>query len=171
MKRIIGIAEMAVSDDPGDLLVTHALGSCVGVAAYDLAAGVAGLIHCQLPLSQHDPQRALNYPATYVDTGVPAMFERMFSCGAEKHRLRIKVAGGATLLTDDKLFRVGERNLTVLRKLLWKNDLLIAAADVGERHARTMSVEVATGRVVITCGGESRELDEARRHCGARAPI
>ncbi len=55
-------------------------------------------------------------------------------------------------------FRVGDRNFTVLRKLLWKIDLLLAAEDVGGDIPRTLVIEVRTGRTLIKAEGSQREL-------------
>jgi chemotaxis protein CheD len=56
------------------------------------------------------------------------------------------------------MFRIGERNHASLRRILWKNDILIAAERVGGTRARTMYVSVATGRVLIRSGSEQVEL-------------
>ena len=41
---IVGVGDMAVSDNRDELLVTYALGSCLGVAAWDKEAKVGGLL-------------------------------------------------------------------------------------------------------------------------------
>ncbi len=58
MKQIVGIAEMRISRDLDDVLVTYALGSCLGVAIYDPTSHVGGLLHVMLPLSTIDPAKA-----------------------------------------------------------------------------------------------------------------
>jgi chemotaxis protein CheD len=47
---VVGISDRSVARAP-DTIVTYALGSCVGVALYDEAAGVGGLAHIMLPES------------------------------------------------------------------------------------------------------------------------
>ena len=42
---------------PEDVLITYALGSCVGVAIYDPVARVGGLLHYMLPESAIDPEK------------------------------------------------------------------------------------------------------------------
>jgi chemotaxis protein CheD len=37
----------------------------------------------------------------------------------------------------------------MLRKLLWKNSILIASEDVGGSISRTLKLDVGTGRVTI----------------------
>jgi chemotaxis receptor (MCP) glutamine deamidase CheD len=46
----------------------------------------------------------------------------------------------------------------VLRRVLWKNDILIAAADVGGVVSRTMSLEIASGRTLVRSNGTVVEL-------------
>src|SRR6185369_627123 len=48
-RLVIGIGEFAVSNRPGDVIVTHALGSCIAVCIFDPRAGVAGMLHFMLP--------------------------------------------------------------------------------------------------------------------------
>ena len=80
--------------------------------------------------------------------------------GAKKQRLVVKLAGGASTHgdPDQDYFQVGKRNLVMLRKLLWKNGVIVQAEDVGASHARTMSLVVGTGRVMIKANGNSSEL-------------
>lgn len=158
MKRTVGISEMAVSQSPDEILVTYSLGSCVGVAVYDPAVRVGGLIHCMLPLSRLDPERAKRTPQMFTDTGVPTLLNAVLDLGASRKRLIVKVAGGAAPLSDNGVFKIGERNYTVLRKVLWKNDILIASEEVGGTVARTMTLFLDTGKTTIRSGGVERDL-------------
>jgi chemotaxis protein CheD len=162
MKRIVSIADMIVSDNAEDTLITYALGPCLGVAVIDLTVGVGGLIHCQLPTAKSDLERAKKNPAQFVDAGVSALLEQMFDLGAEKRRLIVKVAGAAQVMDHLNLFQIAQKNYTILRKLLWKNDLLIHAEDVGGDFPRTMSLEVGSGVVLIQSGGREWELVGSR---------
>lgn len=157
-KRVIGVGELCVSNQPGDLLITYALGSCLGVTFYDPELRMGGLAHCQLPMRKGTEPRDEGRPAMYVDTGIAHLFSSLTELGACKRRLQVKVAGGCHPGDGPDLFQIGERNLTVLRKLLWKNNLLIAAADVGGSQPRTMSLETSTGRVLLSSAGQSWEL-------------
>lgn len=158
MNITVGISEMRVSDSPNDILITYSLGSCVGVAVYDPVNYIGGLIHCMLPLSKIDPVKAKEKPQMFVDKGVPELLRAVYDRGAQKRNLIVKVAGAARLLDDKGTFKIGERNYTVLRKVLWKNDILIAAEDVGSTIPRTMSLYMDSGRTTIKSGGNEREL-------------
>jgi len=150
---VVDISAFAVSNDPEEVLVTYSLGSCLGLALYDPVAGVGGLAHCMLPLSKIDPAKAGTRPGMFVDTGVPALLEAVFKLGATKKNLVLKAAGCGQPLDDKNLFRIGERNHTVLKKLLWKNNLLLGSEDIGGRQSRTMRVYVATGEITVRSRG------------------
>ena len=154
MKQIVGIADMKVSSNPDDILVTYALGSCLGVVICDPVAQVGGMLHVMLPLSTIDPVKAKENPAMFVDTGVPLLFHRAYEAGANRDRIQIRVAGGANVSgsVEDR-FEIGKRNFIVLRKLLWRNGLLLKAHDVGGHHSRTMALQVGSGQVTVKANG------------------
>jgi chemotaxis protein CheD len=150
---------MKISGDPEDVLVTYSLGSCIGVSLYDPAAQVGGLIHCMLPLSKLDPARAREKPCMFTDTGLPELMRAMIAKGAEKKRIVAKVAGASRLSDDNNTFRIGDRNKVVLRKVLWKNNILIAAEDTGGNVARTMYLNIDTGETTIRSAGKTYVLE------------
>jgi chemotaxis protein CheD len=155
---IVGISEMAVSSNVDDVLTTYSLGSCLGITIYDPTLHVGGMIHCMLPLSQIDAQKALENPCMFVDTGTVKLLKEMFALGCRKSNMVVKIAGGSAVLDSKGLFKIGERNYTIFRKILWKNSMLIQAEDVGGNVSRTVRLEIATGRVVVKSGGMEREL-------------
>ena len=54
---VVGMADCRISDTPGQVLATYALGSCIGLAIHDAKAGVGGLLHFMLPDSSIDRWR------------------------------------------------------------------------------------------------------------------
>lgn len=149
---------MAVSTSPNEVLITYSLGSCVGLSLYDPVAGVGGLIHCMLPLSRMDPEKAKVRPCLFTDTGVTALIQGVLDAGARRKSLVAKVAGGGAPLEDNGMFKIGERNYTVLRKVLWKNNILIQGEDVGGKAARTMVLYMAQGVTAVRSGGREIPL-------------
>jgi len=159
MKHIVGVADMQISDRPGDEIVTHALGSCLGIAAHDPRAKVGGMLHVMLPLSNINPEKAKSNPYMFVDKGVPEFFRRLYGIGANKRNLTVSVAGGASVNgTAADRFAIGKRNYIVLKKMFWKNGVLIDAEDVGGGSARTMHLEVGSGRVWLSMGGVDKPM-------------
>lgn len=155
---VVDISDMKVSSDLGMVIVTYALGSCIAVMLHDPVRRVGGMIHYMLPLSRTSPEKALVRPAMFADTGVPALFAKMYACGCRKEDIVVKVAGGGKLYDDNGTFDIGQRNYTVLRKMFWKNDILIRAEDVGGSISRTVRLFVATGRVLVRSRGAEVEL-------------
>ncbi len=153
---VVGIADMAVGS-AGDLLVTHALGSCLGIVAHDPQARVGGMLHVMMPTSAINEEKAREKPAMFVDTGVPELFLACYRAGARKERMIVKVAGGASRAQDGEpdSFQIGRRNMTMLRKLLWKNGVLIRAQDVGGNGSRDLIYDVGTGEVSVRSGGKT----------------
>src|SRR5690349_3912934 len=127
MRIVVSVSELAFSGSPEDMLVTYSLGSCIGLTLYDPVAGVGGLLHAMMPVSTLDPIRGERQPAMFVDTGVASLLQSLFEMGAQRRSLVATVAGGACAMDGNHTFRIGERNFTVLRRMLWKNDILIAA--------------------------------------------
>lgn len=156
--HVVNISDMKVSNQPDDILVTYSLGSCIGLSLYDPVAGVGGLIHCMLPLSKIDVEKAKDNPYMFTDVGVQAFLQALFDMGATRKNLIAKVAGGANILDKKGLFKIGERNYVVLRKMLWKNNILIEAEDVGGTKTRTVFLYMDTGKTLIKSGGEEYEL-------------
>jgi len=154
----VDISDMEVSKRSDDILVTYSLGSCVALSLYDPVVGIGGLIHCMLPLSKIDPVKARANPCMFTDTGVQALLQAVFDMGAKRENLVTKVAGGARLLDSNNLFRIGERNYTVLRKVLWKNNILITSEDVRGTISRTVYLYMDTGKTTIKSGGKEVEL-------------
>ena len=149
---------MKTSTNPDDIIVTYSLGSCIGLALYDPVAHIGGMIHCMLPLSRIDPDRARALPQMFTDTGVPLLISTLLDLGAEKRRLVAKVAGAAKLLDNGSTFNIGERNQVVLRKVLWKNKILIDGEETGGSKARTLMLHLDSGKTIIRSGGNEYEI-------------
>jgi len=158
MNYTIGISEMRILNQTDDVLVTYSLGSCIGVTIYDPVSRTGGMIHCMLPMSKLDIQKARSFPCMFVDTGIPLLFSEAYKFGAQKERIIVKVAGCSQILDDKGLFNIGERNYMTLRKLLWKNSILISAEDIGGNDSRTLYLELATGRVIIKSRDRKTEI-------------
>ena len=158
MDKVVDIADLQVTDDPRATLVTYSLGSCIGVAIWDASVRVGGMLHYMLPESSLSPEKAKARPAMFGDTGIPALFRATYELGAAKKSMVVKIAGGSQLLADNGTFNIGRRNYIMLRKILWKNGVLIGAEDVGGSLSRTVRLDVATGRFTIKSRGRETEL-------------
>jgi len=150
---VVGVADMVASNDPGSELVTHSLGSCLGITAYDPVNKVGGLLHLMLPDGGIDSAKAEKSPFMFVTTGVPRLFHAIYNLGAERRRVVIKAAGGSQLLDEKGIFNIGQRNYQALTEILSRNGHSIQAWDIGGNSSRTMRFDLETGRVTIKCPG------------------
>ena len=155
---IVGIADMKVSDDPKVTLVTHALGSCIGLAVYDPVAKAGGMLHYMLPESKMDHKKAKETPLMFADTGIPLLFKACYKIGAEKKRMMVKVAGGAQIMDPSGVFNIGKRNYAALRKIFWRNNVLVDAEEIGGTYNRTMCLSIATGEVWLKVHGQGHKV-------------
>lgn len=153
MKKIIGVADLAVSNNSGEELITYSLGSCIAVVIYDATVKVGGMLHYMLPESSMDPEKAKKNPAMFADTGIPSLFKQSYQLGAAKKNLVVKVVGGAQIMDENGIFNIGKRNYLALRKLFWKNNVMVAAEHVGGNVNRTVRLDLATGRVILKVSG------------------
>jgi len=157
-RLVVNISDVIVSRDPTATLVTYALGSCIGVTIYDPVAQVGGMLHFMLPQSSINPARAAELPCMFADTGVPLLFRQAYDLGAKKERLVVCAAGGAEILDTEGHFQIGSRNRTILRKLFWKNSVLLAAEETGGSSSRTLSLCLADGSVSVKSKQQERSL-------------
>ena len=153
MKQIVGVADMKVSNDPAETVITYSLGSCIGLVVYDPAVKVGGMLHYMLPESSIDREKAMARPFMFADTGIPMLFKTAYQLGAVKSRIRIYVAGGAEILDQKGFFNIGKRNYMALKKMFFKNNVIIHKQDVGGNTNRTVRLEIGTGDIYVKTSG------------------
>lgn len=148
-QQVVGIADCKVSRDPGDQLVTYALGSCIAVMVWDQASKAGGMLHFMLPESGLDKKKAEQTPYMFADTGVPLLFQRVYGMGGQKRNLIVRIAGGAQVMDAGGVFNIGKRNHLAVKKLLWKEGILVHAENVGGMVSRTVRMDLVNGRMTI----------------------
>lgn len=158
MNITVSIADMKVSDDPEVTLVTHSLGSCIGLAVYDPVVKVGGMLHYMLPDSELDTRKAKKSPLMFADTSIPILFKSCYKLGAVKSRMIVKVAGGSQVMDASGVFNIGKRNYAALRKIFWRNKVLINGEDIGGTVNRTMRLSIATGELSLKVSGRGYKI-------------
>jgi chemotaxis protein CheD len=158
MKTIVGVSEMFLSNRSGDIIVTHALGSCIGIALFDPVACVGGLLHYMLPQSKIDIDKATSNPYMFGDVGIPAFFFAAYKLGAKKENICVTMAGGAEIIDKCDFFNIGSRNIAIARKMFWKNGIMITAEQTGGNVPRTMYLEIGSGKSWIVTAGQRTDL-------------
>jgi chemotaxis protein CheD len=151
---VVGVSDMKVSKDPESVLVTHSLGSCIGVAIYDPIVRAGGLLHFMLPDSTLDSVKAKRNPCMFADTGIPYLFKSVYQLGGNKRRMKVVVAGGAHVNNREDFFNIGKRNFMAVRKIFWKNNVITNYHYVGGNSNRTLKIFIKDGHILIK---DSRE--------------
>jgi chemotaxis protein CheD len=157
VKQIVGVADMKVSNNPSDSIMTYSLGSCIGLVVYDTVVKVGGILHYMLPESSIDKAKAQKNPYMFADTGVPRLFKGAYKFDAKKSRMKIYVFGGAQILDQKGFFNIGKRNYMALKKMFFKNKVIIDTEEVGGEVNRTIRLEIKTGDVFVKTSG-NREV-------------
>lgn len=152
----VGLGVLAVTDEKGKGLSALGLGSCIGVAAYDPVARIAGMVHVMLPDSAI--ASAPGPAGKYADTAIPALLEAMRRMGAEPARLVVKIAGGAQMFASGSgNLNIGARNAVSVRAALSQAGLRVKSADTGGNAGRTMELWVDDGRCTVRAVGRDAE--------------
>jgi chemotaxis protein CheD len=94
----------------------------------------------------------------FADTGIKILVDKMLSMGSIKKRIQIKIAGGAAIGTSLAGFDIGKRNHLAIRKILWKNGMLIDAEDVGGTSPRNLHMNIANGLIIVRSNGLEKSL-------------
>ena len=149
------MGELAISDTPGDVLVSLGLGSCIGLALVDKRAGVAGLAHIVLPASGGAVKPETMHK--FADHAVPALLDGLVERGASRVFLQASLVGGASMFAavgQD----VGRRNAVAVRDLIARRRVPVVAEAVGGSRGRTVKVDVASGTVSVREAGGTEEV-------------
>ncbi len=153
MEIMVGISDMKASNNPDDVLITYSLGSCIGVTIWDPEVRTGGLLHYLLPDSNINKEKAKKNPFIFSDSGVPLLFREAYKFGARKKRMIVKVAGGAHVLDNNDFFDIGKRNVLALRKIFWRNNVIVAGSDIGGTISRTIFFNIKTGVTLVKMPG------------------
>ncbi|MCD4650600.1 MAG: chemotaxis protein CheD [Candidatus Cloacimonetes bacterium] len=155
---VVSISEMQLSDNRQDTIITYSLGSCIALVIYDPVKKQGGMIHLMLPDSSIEKDKSKIVPCKFVDTGVPLLFRTLFKMGSHRNNIVVKVAGGSSVMDSTKYFNIGERNYAAIRKMLWRNNIMISSEDVGGSKSRTVKLFLESGKVVISNSQEEYEI-------------
>ena len=134
----VGIADLNVVRSP-DILVTFALGSCVGICLFDPNVKAAGLSHILLPSSAQIPGNTT--PMKFADTAIPMLVKKMEALGANHMRMKAKIAGGAQMFASKgnaAIANIGQRNVQAVKETLQRLRIPIIAEDTGADFGRTL---------------------------------
>jgi len=144
---VVGVGDMAVSNNANVTISTYALGSCVGVVALDSVAQVGGMLHIMLPDSTLTPEKAARQPSMFADTGMRAFLRALYGLKADRRRMRIFLAGGANVLSGSDFFKIGERNIAAVKAFISRERLSVVDEQLGGLNNRTLHFKIKEGTV------------------------
>lgn len=158
--KTLGIGEMAVTDQPGDVIRVLALGSCVAVIIWDPDCRCLAVDHVALPESSVNPELTRAKPGYFADTGIPAMIAEMKRRGSNSHgrNLVVTLVGGAQVGGTDSYFEIGKRNVVSVKQVLWRFGLGAVYEEIGGTVSRTVIVEAADGKVSVKMPGRAKQV-------------
>jgi chemotaxis protein CheD len=90
----------------------------------------------------------------FADTGIPILFKAAYALGAKKQRMRVLVVGGSQVLDQQGFFNIGKRNYMSVRKIFWKNNVMVNFEDVGGNVNRTIKLAVKNGQTWMKVSGQ-----------------
>ena len=142
-KLTIGISDLGVVPSP-DSIITYALGSCIAICLYDPVAKLAGMAHIMLPASKECPTDS--NIKKFADTATLELIEQMSRRGAQRSRMKAKIAGGAQMFkVVSGVANIGHRNTLASKDILRSLFVPVVAEDTGDDFGRTVEFFAATG--------------------------
>lgn len=150
---MVGIADMKMARQNG-MLITYALGSCIGICLYDPLIQLAALVHIMLPLNMETGRKS---PLKYADTGICETLRRMEEQGGARSRIVAKIAGGARMFAvagGGNLGNIGQRNIESTHMVLRREGIRLLREDVGGSVARTLLFDAASGQACVRSYGK-----------------
>lgn len=153
-KITVGIADMKIARGEG-ILITHALGSCIGITFYDPMIRLGALVHIMLPERRNLSDTVV---FKYADSGIRETLRKLGAYGAARSRIECRIAGGAKMFefkSGGELGNIGLRNAESVRRTLQLEGIRLRGDDTGGNYARTMFMELNTGKVKVRTFGRA----------------
>lgn len=146
-KVIVGIAEGKIAKG-NQVLVSYALGSCVGICLYDRQAHIAGMAHIILPGREYAAHADNVYK--FADEGISELVKQMIHMGARGAGLVAKIAGGSRMFgTSMGTMDIGDRNVEAVKCALAHEGIRLVAQDTGKNYGRTILFYAENGRLEV----------------------
>lgn len=146
-KIIVGIAEGKVARE-NQVLISYALGSCVGICLYDRRERIAGMAHIILPGRKYSAHWDNAYK--FADEGVHELINQMREQGARPAGLIAKIAGGARMFgAPSGMLDIGQQNVVAVRECLAQEGIRLVAQHTGQNYGRTILFYAENGRLEV----------------------
>jgi chemotaxis protein CheD len=146
--------------NPGEFYVTRGeeristvLGSCVSACIWSPQAGIGGMNHFMLPLSDGDVSTAWkkvdakNASTRYGDFAMERLVNELIKYGANRLDLRVKLVGGGMMWASEG--GIGQRNIEFAKDYVRRENLRLEGSDLGLPVARRVLFDPRAGRVKV----------------------
>jgi len=128
---------------------------------YDPIIRIGGMVHIVLPNNPF-PGEEEEIKQKYADTAVMALFSALILEGADRRRIRAKIAGGANMFLKFGLkceaLDIGANNAKMTKKKLAELQVPLIAEDTGGIHARRIKFDTDSGRMTVITDEEVKVL-------------
>jgi chemotaxis protein CheD len=148
---------------PGEIYCSHKpavistlLGSCVSVTMFSQRAGAGSICHGLLPSCKGqkpcESDKFCREGMRYVDCSIIRMLGWFERNGVTRGEIDVKVFGGSDMLSgleSATKTTVGKQNISMAFQVIEKENLRIAASDVGGLRGRKIIFSTHTGEVLL----------------------
>jgi chemotaxis protein CheD len=137
------------------ILMSAAIGSCVVIAAYDVANKIGALAHIMLPGTS--PFKRTSDRTRYAEDAIEEMIGMMTGLGTDRENIEVCLVGGANVLKrkDDT---IGQDNIDSVTELLTKQNIDIKAKVVGGFERMSVTLNVENGTIYHSIGDGTDKL-------------
>ncbi|MEL6570636.1 MAG: chemotaxis protein CheD [Pseudomonadota bacterium] len=163
-KKVISViqGEYSVSGEDGAAMST-VLGSCIAACLYDPVQRVGGMNHFLLPEARSGDSQNVKYGAYLMEL----LINDLLKMGAQRHRLRVKLAGGGKM--SQFLGDVGEKNIAFVNRYLANEGLPVEWSSLGGTQARRIHFYPTTGQLLEKFVRNDAQIDQAPATSRTRA--
>jgi chemotaxis protein CheD len=154
LKKVsINPGEVCFSSNP--IVVSTILGSCLSITMFSRELKYAGISHCLLPTNKDCNSDCNNCftPFKYVDCSIVHMLKKFDRLKIQRKDIEVKIFGGADVFKNSskngKISTVGRQNIKMAKETLEKNNMYIAASDVGGEFGRKIYFLTETGEIFL----------------------
>ena len=142
-RKAIVAGEVYASRDP--VIITTLLGSCIAVCLYDPTVQAGGMNHFLLPAA--NTAEAAN--ACFGINAMELLINELMTIGGDRNRMVAQLFGGGSVMQGHlQSSRVGEQNISFVRKYLNTEGIPILEQKVGGSKAMRISMLATTGQVM-----------------------
>ncbi len=134
-----------------DEIITTVLGSCVSACVHDVVAGIGGMNHFMLPISEgrgwSGASDLVGSANRFGNFAMEHMINQILKNGGSRENLEAKIFGGARIISS--LTDIGEQNVIFVHDYLKREGLHLISEDVGDLFPRKIIYYPATGKVLV----------------------